>query len=198
MNGKFKYMSSSYLKIWKSLFKITDYHRWQLVHGESEGWLSRSEIIALSIPSNSSVLDLGAGSQSLKRYLQGCIYQPCDLFQTTPDTLICDFNKNIYPHIDNEYDFVVCNGLLEYIREPKVFLNKIIPMGRKYIISYAIKLPTSSQKWRLSMGWFNHYYEIDLENLFNGLGFNFKIIGQWNDQNIYLLKHSSHPEILLD
>jgi hypothetical protein len=164
-----------------------------LVDIESDGWSSRSIIIASSIPSNSSVLDLGAGSQTLNRYLHDCIYQPCDLFQTTPNTLVCDFNKNIYPKIQNEFDIVVCNGLLEYIRKPKVFLKKIIPMGRKYIVSYAIKLPENTLKWRLSMGWFNHYTERELEDLFSSLGFIFTIIGQWNEQIIYSLKHSSRP-----
>ena len=191
-------MGSDHMKTWKSFFKITDYERWKLVEVESEGWASRSTIIASLIPSNSSVLDLGAGSQTLKRYLHDCNYQPCNLFQTTPDTMVCNFNKNIYPKIHNEFDFVVCNGLLEYIRKPKVFLKNIMPMGRKYIISYAIKLPKYSLKWRLSMGWFNHYTETELENLFVSLGYKFKIIGQWNEQIIYYLKHSSRSEIFLE
>lgn len=113
--------------------------------------------------------------------------------------MVCDFNAGIYPKTAITYDYIVCSGLLEYIRNPDTFLKRISTLGQNIILSYAVTLPLQQKRWRLSMGWFNNYSQKELEDLFLSLGFNFIICGEWEQQIIYHLwiKKSITPTSVL-
>lgn len=136
-------------------------------------WDDRNKIIAGFIPPGSSVLDVGCGAQTLKLYLKpGCRYQPCDVVKSTPDVIFCDFNAGAYPHISEQYDYVVCSGVFEYIRNPEEFLRRIPFLGRSTILSYNLFKPGDSKIARLAngYGWLNHFTREELQNLFRDIG----------------------------
>ena len=150
--------------------------RWQKVaHAGRPSWDERNEIIAGFIPAGSSVLDVGCGAQTLKQYLKpSCKYQPCDVVKSSPDVIFCDFNAGIYPEIKEHFDYVVCSGVLEYIRKPEEFLRRIPPMGHYVIVSYNPLLPGGSKLARLGngWGWVNHFTKAELQKLFDEIGLN--------------------------
>jgi SAM-dependent methyltransferase len=147
----------------------THKRRWRKVSMDpNPHWDDRNKVIAALIPDGSSVLDLGCGAQTLRRHLKpGCKYQPCDVIKSSPDVILCDFNEGIYPVIAGEFDYVVCSGVFEYIRNPRKFLQKASSFGRKLILSYNPLLPEKSKFSRLAVNWNNHLTREETERLFD-------------------------------
>jgi hypothetical protein len=169
----------------------TNVRRWEKAALEKEPcWDERNRIIATFIPGASSVVDLGAGAQTLKRYLKsGCEYQPCDIVKSSPDIIVCNFNSGIYPRLSRRYDYVVCSGVFEYMRHPSQFLSNIRQYGNRIILSYVPAGQTIGPFERLARGWVNHLTSQQLEALFATNGLDWKLIcRQDNSETIYELK----------
>lgn len=142
--------------------------RWRRVaHGGRPPWDTRNERIASYITPKSSVLDLGCGSQTLKSHLpKDCEYQPCDLVESTADVIVCDFNSGEYPQMDRVYSFVVCSGVLEYIRDEETFLRNCGRLGSRVLLSYHAKIGRVSTLERMTNHWVSHFSRDELEILF--------------------------------
>lgn len=148
----------------KMLFLRTDVARWAKVCREVPSWDERNRIIASFIPAAVSVLDLGSGAQTLRQHLHAsCQYQPCDIVQSSPDVIRCDFNSGVYPVLEKAYDYVVCSGVIEYLHDPESFLSHIRNYGRNIIITYNPKQPGASVLKRRTRGWVNEMTEQDLQ-----------------------------------
>lgn len=156
---------ASATKVW--LLK-TDKRRWKKVSQVIPHWDERNRIIAGLIPDKVSVVDLGSGAQTMRKHLKrGCEYQPCDVIQSSPDVIHADFNSGIYPKLTKEYDFVVCSGVFEYMRDPNRFLSEIRHYGRTIIFSYNPYTDGYPRLKRLACGWVNHLTEAQLKELFS-------------------------------
>jgi len=193
-NGNMARLCRSVLAALTTLVVRTNVRRWKKVAREKEPlWDERNRIIATFIPEASSVVDLGAGAQTLKRYLKsGCEYQPCDIVKSSPDMIVCDFNSGIYPSLSRRYDYVVCSGVFEYIRRPSEFLSSIRQYGKRVILSYNPAGQGVATFERLANGWVNHLTSQQLEALFATNGLDWKLIWrQDNSETIYELK-STH------
>ena len=155
----------------------TDVRRWKKVSQEVPSWDERNRMIAAFIPENSNVLDLGAGARLLKDYLKpGCEYQPCDIVRSSPEVIFCDFNSGIYPALSRKYDYVVCSGVFEYVRDPARFISEVKHYGRKIIFSYNPFNPGYPRTERLACGWVNHLTEDQLEQLLLSHGLRWRVL----------------------
>lgn len=155
----------------------TDKRRWRKVATEVPPWDERNKLIGKLVPPNSSVVDLGCGAMTLKGWLSpGCVYQPCDVVQSAPEVLLCDFNEGLYPALTRKYDYVVCSGVLEYMRAPLDFLKRISQYGSKVILSYNPVRDGAGKLTRLAGGWLNHMTQPELEQLFRDAGLGFKLV----------------------
>lgn len=102
---------------------------------EGKQWNARTRRIAQAIKRGSSVLDLGAGEQNLKRFLKRCEYFPVDLYPCTPETIVMDLNNidvTKLPHVD----YLIAQGLLEYLDDPEDFLKQIGHLGDNLVTTY--------------------------------------------------------------
>jgi hypothetical protein len=190
-NGNMLRLCRNVLAAITTLVVRTNVRRWKKAAREKEPcWDERNRIIATLIPEASSVVDLGAGAQTLKRYLKsGCEYQPCDIVKSSPDIIVCDFNSGIYPSLSRRYDYVVCSGVFEYIRHPSHFLSNIRQYGKRIILSYVPAGPTIGPFERLARGWVNHLTSQQLEALFSTNGLDWKLLCRHdNSETIYELK----------
>lgn len=99
-------------------------------------WKKRIVAMARFIDScDKTVMDLGAGNMHLRGLLdENHIYVPVDYKKTAEDTVVCDFNKGEFPEI--KADVIIAAGILDYINEPKWFLDKICETADKCVISY--------------------------------------------------------------
>lgn len=146
--------------------------RWKQVSQEEPPWDERNRLIASFIPENSAVIDLGCGARTLQRYLKpGCSYQPCDLIQSAPEVLLCDFNAGLYPAVTRKYDYVICSGVLEYIRNPVEFLSRISALGKVVILSYNPIFDGQTKFFRLGWNWVNHFTRSEIEQMLRNVGF---------------------------
>jgi len=153
--------------------------RWQKVATEVPSWDERNKRIGSFIPEGSSVLDLGSGAMTLRQHLKpGCSYQPCDVVQSAPEVIHCDFNAAIYPKLPKTYDYVVCSGILEYMRDEIDFLSRIQTYGKTIILSYNPIAPGETKFSRLGKGWVNHFTQEELEALFTGVGLTSRVLAR--------------------
>ena len=185
------YTASSLFQALKSVLLRSDYPRWRnlALKGIRPKWDERNASLGALITPGSSVLDLGAGTLSLRTHLPpGCTYQPVDLIER-PGVIYADFNRGHYPHLEQRYDFVVCSGVLEYIHEPQQFLRRAFELGDRLLISYAAYQPGDSYLRRRTRGWVNHLSQESLESAFASLGAVWSLRHSWNKQAIYLLTH---------
>lgn len=180
--------------IFKTLTLRNQRARWfRVAFGGPPEWDDRNKTIASFIPEGSSVLDLGCGAKTLKRFLgPETTYQPCDLIRSSDEVIQCDFNAGIYPSVVCRYDYVICSGVLEYIRKPKVFLEKIGGLGERLIVTYNVFPAGGSRMDRLADNWVNHFSEAELHSQFEKSGFEWKILSLRNTfEYIYLLSKKS-------
>lgn len=105
--------------------------------GAENCWQKRSNKIAQIIPSNSSVLDLGGGFGHIKKYLVNCDYKSIDLQKWTEETIIANLNKGQFPDL-GKFDYIVAQGILEYIEKPEIFLNKIKKYAPILLLTYRL------------------------------------------------------------
>jgi hypothetical protein len=165
---------------------ITDKARWKNVERETQWWDERNKIIASYIPQGQSVLDVGAGAQTLRNYLLNNRYVPCDVV-SRPGTLYCDLNKDIYPPVIEKFDYIVCSGVIEYLSDPTEVISNLSKLGDNMILSYAPLHDTHQKDTRILHGWKNHLTEEQLEGIFLKSGLKWKVLEHWSNQIIYSL-----------
>jgi len=120
----------------------------------------RALLTSQFIAGGQSVLDIGAGTMVLKRFLhKGCRYQPCDLFARSPECLVADLNKKEFPQ--GRYDWVVMLGVLQYIYDPAWAVEQCLKVANRAAIAYTPIFPfehvSNSLEWRKAHDWVNHY-----------------------------------------
>jgi hypothetical protein len=146
---------------WRALLTLvrrTNVRRWAKNIHEVPTWDARNRVIAELVPPGITVMDIGAGAQTMRQHLKGiALYTPCDLFQTTPDTLICDFNRGILPQVPQVHDLAICSGVLEYVCDEDIFFKFVTKWSRGVILSYNVRLPDDSKVDRLAKDWVNHF-----------------------------------------
>ena len=98
-------------------------------------WTRRNRFISDLINQNSTVLDLGCGSKDLLRYLKmPANYFGIDYNQPYADLSI-NFNNDFSLPKDN-WDYIVCSGLLEYLINLDKFFNTIKNNASVYILTF--------------------------------------------------------------
>lgn len=98
-------------------------------------WTKRSKLIANMISPCSRVIDFGAGEENLKKFLKDCEYYPVDIYPCTENTIVMDLNGPVDTFLP-KVDFLVAQGLLEYLNDPLKFLKAIKPLGDTLITTY--------------------------------------------------------------
>jgi hypothetical protein len=144
----------------------TDFGRW-----EEEGnlhhasWIARAKLVAHYIPDYSKVLDLGCGAMYLKKFLPPhVVYVGSDLTDRDGTTIVCDYNCGELPSPTVRYDVITLLGLLEYIKDPKSFLQSLRCYDADLLFTYSIA-DGMSVKYRQSLGWMNHLLFDDLMSI---------------------------------
>lgn len=167
------------IQLFIKIKKILGFKGWKKNEFFSETWIKRILEMAKYIKDNESVIDLGCGKMWLKTYGNIKNYTPVDYKNRGKGTIICDFNLNEFPEIKADIAFV--SGTLEYIVDPKWFINSISQVCNKCIISYCILEENNDMKVRKQNNWMNHLNRNELIELFS-------------NQNFELMEENSHIE----
>lgn len=174
---------------WIALSQQTYYSRWHHVaRAGAPPWDDRNRVIASLILPGSSVLDIGSGAQTLRTHLHPqCTYQPCDIVKSSEDVIVCDFNAGNYPQTARLYDYAVCSGVLEYMRDPDDFIGHASQLARRVLISYNPLRRGESKLARLRNNWINHLTQEELEQMFARNGLRWELAASIEQQCVYLL-----------
>ena len=120
-------------------------------------------------------------------------YHPVDKFEPGYDylSLTKDFDLLGEPSAAEKYDFIICNHVLEHIKEDRLAIShlyKLLKKGGEAILSVPIlknNLPTyeddsivSPQERKKHFGQWDHvrYYGVDIRNRFEQAGFQVKTV----------------------
>jgi hypothetical protein len=126
--------------------------------------------MASFIPRGSNVIDIGAGSGSLQKYLRGCRYTPADIDGPT----VLDFNAGIYP--DGWWDVAVLSGSLEYAERPAAVLRELTKLAPRLVLSY---ISQGTLAHRTQRGWRNHLSLAGLEQVLAAAGWQSRVLDTW-------------------
>lgn len=156
-------------------------------------WDDRNVHIASLVPGGASVLDVGAGAQSLRTHLSpSCRYQACDVVAKTDDTWEIDFNRGIYPSVSERFDVGVISGVLEYASDPGQVLRWVARHCHAVIASY-VPADGVAASDREHHGWLSHLTRTELESSFDAAGLRTESVTAWQDALVYVLG-SSFPD----
>jgi len=141
--------------------------------------------MARSIPAASRVVDVGAGAQALRSALPpDCIYVPIDVVSRTPDTIVCDLNRDQPPALSADY--LVASGLLEYITDVPRLVSWMASTAPHIILSYE-GADGQSRYYRRKSGWVNDYTNSEVRELLRRHGLSVMESATWRQQTIYWL-----------
>lgn len=163
-----------------TLLRRTDYRRWSDLANFDASWEPRTRRAAELVPKSSHVIEFGAGSRNLERYLDpSCTYVPSDIVDRGPDTLVCDLNERPLPDLGaGTYDVAVILGVLEYLRDVPSVLDWLAKQVDVCVVSYVCLEPkrhslrgVRDSRLRLKAGWMNNYREGEIRSLFQERGY---------------------------
>ena len=154
----------------------TDFQRWEdCTDTWGEKNPLRSQITAKFIANGSSVLDIGAGSMVLRKYLQpNCRYQPCDLYSRCDGCLVADLNNKEFP--EGKYDWVVMLGTFQFLKDPAWAVAQCRKVAKYAAFSYSPTInevpPSKEIKWWEGEGWINHFNRNQYFEIIRNSGWN--------------------------
>lgn len=145
------------LKSWDSFEQELNKNNGQVNYDFFE---KRVELMATMInDSSKSVMDLGAGNMSLKKYLSSNVqYYPVDYCKKYDNTIVCDFNNYEFPLQKAETVFI--SGLIEYIKDYQWLIQNVCNINAKEIIvSYNVVIENRGEKRVFQTDAFSCNYE---------------------------------------
>jgi len=125
----------------------------------SNNWPTRTAAIAEIIPPEASIIELGAGMCFLHELLPNNPYTGIDKeFWTDKIIRKADFNAGEFPEL-GKFDVIVCQGVLEYIKDLEKFLLAIHKYGRRLILSYYNGPQCPARKNKMKFVWLENLLE---------------------------------------
>jgi hypothetical protein len=115
-------------------------------------WPERTFMVTELIPPEASIIELGAGLCFLHHILPGNPYVGVDIEAWTDKIIKADFNADEFPEL-GPFDAIVCQGIMEYIRDPEKFLLAIHKYGRLLILSYYNGPYCDDRKNKMKFAW---------------------------------------------
>ena len=153
----------------------TDFRRWSNINNFLNEWVPRNIVIASMIAPHSKILEFGAGTMTLPKYLpEDSTYIPSDIIERIPGMLVCDLNAVEIPSLPI-VDVAVFSGVLEYINDIPRIISHLSNICTYILTSYTPitkKTPLYILRRRAS-GWVNDYTEEEFLTIFRNSGFVF-------------------------
>jgi hypothetical protein len=159
--------------------------RWrddQLLDAE---WDTRTKLMVRDIAAGSRVIDVGAGRQVARAMLpSGSEYVPMDIVSRSPDTIVCDLNRDKLP--DLHADWVIASGVIEYVHDAAEFINWMSVVAPRIVMSYEVA-DGETKYYRRSQTWVNDFTSKQVLAILRQQGLIVDDIATWRRQKIYWL-----------
>ena len=157
----------------------SDMYRWSDARELLPEWEERTRLLARLVPPGSHILEFGAGTRTLQKYLPpDCTYLPSDLVARTADTIVCDLNSRPLPDLSIfNIDTAVFGGVLEYIQNLPELAHWLSQYVQRCIASYECAQPQDNfwrrlqqRKARACISWVSDFQEHEFITLFEAQG----------------------------
>ena len=143
-------------------------------------------LMVADIPPGCRVIDVGAGSQVVRSLLpDSCDYVPVDLVPRSPDTVVCDLNRDALPELTA--DWLVASGVVEYVFDVHRLIAWVASVAPHIVLSYETA-DEQTRYYRRARSWVNDYTGEQMRALLNGHGLEVVKTANWKLQTIYWLK----------
>jgi hypothetical protein len=118
--------------------RATDVERWRDPANFEASWHQVAEHAGRLVPPGSRVLDLGAGLETLARFLPAdCRYTPSDVVSLSSRTVVADLNREEFPA--GEFDVIAALLLLEFIHDVPRLLTEMRRRAPLAIVTYCVR-----------------------------------------------------------
>lgn len=108
-------------------------------------WAARNILLNQFKLNEYSIVDFGCGDKSFLNYFNPKEYIGLDKNENAD--IVINFNSDDIL-LNKEYDIGLVLGVLEYVEDPNLFLKKIMPYAKKFIImSLHVKRPKFHHGW---------------------------------------------------
>jgi len=159
--------------------------RWRRDQSLDVAWHERSMLMVRDIPAGSRVVDVGAGSEVVRGLLpEDCHYVPVDLVPRSPDTVVCDLNRDALP--DLTANWLVGSGVIEYVFDVDRLLSWMASVAPRIVFSYELA-DDETRYYRRSRSWVNDFTADQMRVLLSRHGLEVVGTAQWKRQTIYWL-----------
>lgn len=149
--------------------RASDGWRWADPYNMAEDAEVRAKLASPHIPSNSRILDLGAGLMAMALRLKvGSRYTPVDIIRYADATVLVDLNDGQFP--EGEWDFALALELLEYIHDVPELLARARKVAGKLICTYRCVEQGDDLSARRARGYFNDFDTVTLQELLKDAG----------------------------
>lgn len=160
--------------------------RWRRDQSLDVAWDDRAGLMVADVPAGSRVIDVGAGSQVIRGLLPGgCDYVPVDLVSRSPDTVVCDLNRDVLPGLTA--DWLVASGVLEYVFDVDRVVGWMVSAAPRIALSYETA-DDQTRYYRRARSWVNDYTGEQMRALLTGHGLEVVKEAKWKLQTIYWLR----------
>ena len=160
--------------------------RWRDDQSLDAGWDTRTKLMVRDIAAGSRVVDVGAGSQAARAMLpDGCEYVPVDIVSRSPDTIVCDVNRDELPEL--HADWLIASGVIEYAHDTPGFISWMSGVASRIAMSYETA-DGETKYYRRSQSWVNDYTSEQMLALLRQQGLVVDDIATWRQQTIFWLK----------
>jgi hypothetical protein len=151
-------------------FKETLTAHWADPSNYNKGWNARAMAAVNLIADEKWICDLGCGQQAVRSLLQSpCVYLPADLKQWTPDTAVCDLNRNVLPErYLRACDVCLLLGVIEYVWQPGPLFRRLAQVCKTVIFSYNVMELGPTGRHEI---WVNAFSVLDLQAMLDSAGF---------------------------
>lgn len=103
---------------------------------DNPSWELRAKYISRILNNPKKVLDLGCANMLLEKHLPAdTIYIPCDIQKRGERCLVCDFDHDELPEV-NDVSHVVCLGVINYLDNADHFLRQLPKYGAELILVF--------------------------------------------------------------
>jgi hypothetical protein len=193
---KYRYSSIGFggiLRIIDTRHEI-NHERWRDVGHTTGSWNpTRAKNIAAIIPNGVHVLDLGAGSLVLKKYLKSDVaYTPSDLHDRGEGCIVVNLDKYEFPQ--GRYDWITIIGVVEYLKDPRWVLARAAQAAPNVIVTYNTTEDAPDLELRTGTGWISHLSRKELFSTLRQAGFiHIRAAMPPIDGEIILLCQSAEP-----
>jgi len=97
-------------------------------------WTLRNKEISTFLLPNKKILDMGCGGKDFLKYYQPSIYLGVDVIPGAD--LIIDLDTDFENKIQNDWDYVINSGILEYLENIESYLKKIKHLGKTFVFTW--------------------------------------------------------------